>query len=253
MKMFTRFLGVAAVVVLAASQARAGLITNDTFSYADGDLQTVSGGIWSNFSGATPLNVTNINGNGWASMVSANAKDDQLIFGGPHSNDVLYAGFDLMVLTQNAGVGTYFSLFKDASTGNLFSRVYLTNDGTSVRIGIGNQSTFPTTFDGLLTLGSTNHIIVKWDETGASTATLWVNQTSEAATNMVAIDLAAIQHANIIAFGLRQGSGQQGTELVDNLLIGTTFADVVPEPSTVLLVGAGLMGLLAMRRRSRRS
>jgi len=121
------------VAIFAAAQARAAVLAGDTFTYADGDLQTVSAGVWSNFSGTTPLNVTNIAGNGWASMVSANSKDDQLIFGGTHTNDVLYAGFDLMVLTQNAGVGTYFSLFKDSSTGTLLSRVYLTNDGTSVR------------------------------------------------------------------------------------------------------------------------
>lgn len=251
MKMFTRFLGVAAVIVLAASQARAGLLASDTFTYADGDLQTVSAGVWSNFSGATPLNVTNINGNGWAMINTANAKDDQLIFGGTHTNDVLYAGFDLDVITQIAQTAPgYFALFKDSTTGDLFSRVYLTNVAGQVRIGIGNQSTLPTTYDGLLTLGATNHIVVRWDQTGTSTATLWVNPTLETDPSTTATDLAAIQHANIIAFGLRQGANQQGNELVDNLLVGTTFADVVvPEPSTIALVGASLFGLLALRRR----
>lgn len=44
-----------------------------------------------------------------------------------------------------------------------------------------------------------------------------------------------------------------GDFLVDNLLIGTTWADVtpVPEPSTLALAGLGMLGL-AFARRMRR-
>jgi hypothetical protein len=250
MKKLFKITGILAVAILAAAQAHAALLASDTFTYSDGDLTTVSGGTWTIFSGTTALNVTNIAGNGWASIATTRSEDEQLTFGGTHTNDVLYAGFDLRIDTQVASTGIgYFGLFKDSSTGNLFDRVVLTNDGASVRIGIENQNGVPPIFFGLLTLGATNHIVVRYDQTGTSVATLWVNPTLETDSSVSATDLAPVQHANIIAFGLRQGANQQGNELVDNLLVGTSFADVVPEPSTVALVGAGLLGLLTMRRR----
>jgi threonine dehydrogenase-like Zn-dependent dehydrogenase len=47
---------------------------------------------------------------------------------------------------------------------------------------------------------------------------------------------------------LRQAT-TEGTVNIDNLVIGDSFSAVVPEPSTVMLVGLGLVGLLAIRRR----
>ncbi|MCH7228950.1 PEP-CTERM sorting domain-containing protein [Haloferula sp. A504] len=41
-----------------------------------------------------------------------------------------------------------------------------------------------------------------------------------------------------------------GGELIDAIRVGTTFADVVPEPSTTLLGGLGLLALLRRRRSS---
>jgi hypothetical protein len=249
MKTFTKFACVVTVVTLAASQARAAILASDTFSYPDGDLTVVSGGTWTTFSGTNPLNVSN-----QQAFVTAGAgswQDDQIMIGGgPHSNDVLYASFDVTVtgLAASPG-GSYFALFKDVNAGDLFARVYVTNEVGAVRIGIGNQTTFPTTFDGLLTLGTTYKIVVRYDQTGTSTATLWVNPTMESDPNTVATDVAAIQHADIVAFGLRQSNATQAPLFVDNLLVGTSFADVIPEPSTILLLGVGLAGLAALRRR----
>ena len=54
---------------------------------------------------------------------------------------------------------------------------------------------------------------------------------------------------SIQAFALRQSNATQGQAFVDDLLVFTEFADCIPEPSSMVLVGAGLLGLLAMRRR----
>src|SRR5436309_4040631 len=119
MKTLVKLSSVVAVAIFAVVQAHATLLTNDTFTYANGDLNVVSGGIWSNFSGATALNVTNLNGNGLAFVTGVNSKDDQLRFDGSHQSDILFVSFD-WIPTATAGSvgGAYFSLFKDDSTFN---------------------------------------------------------------------------------------------------------------------------------------
>src|SRR5437899_12007261 len=123
MKTLVKLSSVVAVAIFAVVQAHATLITNDTFTYANGDLQTVSGGIWSNFSGTIALNVTNLNGNGLAFVTGVNSKDDQLIFDGTHHVDMLFASFD-WIPTATAGSvgGAYFSMFKDGTTFNFEAR-----------------------------------------------------------------------------------------------------------------------------------
>jgi len=45
---------------------------------------------------------------------------------------------------------------------------------------------------------------------------------------------------------LWQSNGAAG-KTIDNVLVGTTFADVVPEPATLVLLAGGLV--LGLRRR----
>src|SRR5437762_9072987 len=87
MKTLRIFLGCSvAAAIFAAAQAQAVILTNDTFSDADGALTYVSGGAWVGFSGTTPINVTN----GQAIITGANSQDAALTFGGTHTNDVLF-------------------------------------------------------------------------------------------------------------------------------------------------------------------
>src|SRR6266436_2300473 len=112
MKTLVKLSSIVAVAIFAAVQTQAGILANDSFSYPNGDLNIVSGHVWSNFSGTVALNVTNLSGNGLAVLTGANSKDDQLRFGGTHTNDVLFYGIDVDVtawpLTVN---GSYFALF----------------------------------------------------------------------------------------------------------------------------------------------
>jgi hypothetical protein len=102
-------------------------------------------------------------------------------------------------------------------------------------------------------LGTTYKVVIKLDSNvGANgSGTLWLNPTQETDPSVTATDKSYIDPWQ--DFALRQASTSQGAgvETVDNLLVGTTFADVVavPEPSTVVLVGAGLIGMLFLRRR----
>jgi PEP-CTERM motif len=245
MKTFTKFMCVVAVAIFAAAQARAAVLLSDNFnSYPDGGLAGNDG--WTIYSGTgTDPQVIS----GQVQINQANAPDDDVSFGDGHSNDVLYASFDVNFSALPSAGGTYFAEFKDATSFNLFCRVFATSpDASNVQLGIQNQSTGPAALNpAIFALGTTHTIVVKFDQTGVTMSTLWVDPVAEVG-GTVGSQAVGVPNANISAFGLRQ-SGGEGVLLFDNLLVGNTFADVIPEPSTVMLVGAGLVGLLALRRR----
>jgi hypothetical protein len=259
MKTLVKLSSIVAVAIFAATQAHASAITNDTFTYANGDLQTVSGGIWSNFSGTVNLNVTNLNGNGLAVVTGINSKDDQLIFDGTHHVDILFASFDWIPLTlAGSAGGAYFSLFKDSSTFNFEARTMVTNFAGAVRIGIANAASAASAagvayWPSTTALGTTNRVTVELNmqNGGVASCTLWLNASNITDPFITATDIPSITNISVIAWALRQSNGQQGGAQVDNLVIGTTPGDVglIPEPSTVMLVGIGLVGLMALRRR----
>jgi hypothetical protein len=250
MKAFTKFMCVVAVAIFAAVQARAAVVLSDDFSYPDGDLVVVSGGVWTNHSGTTPINVVSQE----AIVSGSNSQDDnRMLSGGPYgAGSVLYASFTVNFSIAPSAATTYFAHFKDSTTFNFFGRVFGTNDGGMVQMGIGNSSSgIANATSGYagspFAVGTTHTIVIRLDQTGAAAvSTIWVDPTLESDPSGTASDAAGI--IDVEAFALRQSTGE-GTVAVDNLLVGTSFADVIPEPSTVMLVGAGLVGLLAIRRR----
>jgi len=261
MNKFTKFLGLMAVVALAATQAQAALVGSETFPYADGDLTSGAGGVgsggnWTNFSGTTALNVSN----GVAVLTGTNSKDDGMILSSAGaSNGVMYAGFDVNFTSWPVGAGSYFAMFKDNTTANFRARVMVTNNPSGgVSIGIANSTANATNAPGVvflspaLTLGTTYRVVIRLDQSsGTDSSTIWINPALETDPSATATDPVASGPLQIpvTQFALRQSNATQGLNWVDNILVGTTFADVVPEPSTIALVGAGLFGLLAIRRR----
>lgn len=272
MKNLVRFVGILAVVILAAAQARASVYLSENFNgYADGALVGNTGSGWQGFSGtAGTLGVVS----GAATLTSSLSQDAGTNFDGgtAHISDAIYASFDVTLgalPTGNqsfGGNGTYFFMFKDSGTSNFRSRVWVTTNNAasgSFRIGIANGSAVLTNTDTPnpvfvgtdLSLGTTYKIAVKLDQTGAApVCTLWLNPTTESSANVIASDTFANTLLGVTSIALRQATATvgAGSERVDNILVGTTFADViaVPEPSTIMLLGVGLISLFALRRRS---
>jgi hypothetical protein len=105
-----------------------------------------------------------------------------------------------------------------------------------------------------LTLGTT-YLIVEEIDLDAKTANLWINPTPGAAAPTATASISGITATAVDDVGFK-AAASTGSFLVDNLLIGTTWADVtpaaVPEPSSILLAGAGI-GMMVMMIRRRRS
>ena len=109
----------------------------------------------------------------------------------------------------------------------------------------------------VLTLGTTYLIVEEIDLT-AQTANLWVDpdaSTFGGTAPTATATLSGITATAVDNVGFKAQSAAGGPYLVDNLLIGTTWADVTPvaapEPSTLALAGVGLLGLAARFRRAR--
>jgi hypothetical protein len=102
----------------------------------------------------------------------------------------------------------------------------------------------------VLTLGQTYFIVEMIDLT-AKTASLWVNPTIGASAPTATATLSGITATAVADVGFKAQAAAGGPYLVDNLLIGTLWTDVVvpvPEPSTFVLAGLGMLGLVLARR-----
>ncbi|HEX7652641.1 MAG TPA: immunoglobulin domain-containing protein, partial [Verrucomicrobiae bacterium] len=237
-------------LLLAAGHARAVVLFSDNFnSYADGALPlqpTVSSATWTNHSGTGGMVV-----NGGALYLGQNYQSDisTALAGQPYisnngnpatGTNVFYLSFtvNFQNLPTNSG-GFYFAHFKDGAS-NFKCRLYaLTNNAATgnFRLGIANaQGTAAATNLTDLSLGVTYTVVMRYftptNNFAPITSTLWINPTSESSTSITAADSTSLSQVNYVAFR-QPGGGTSGltaggaSMAIDNLIVGTSFADVV--------------------------
>lgn len=210
----------------AASLAQATPILNEPFDYPDGSLTTVSGGVWTNHSGtAGQVDVAS----GKVNLSQTESEDVSTgLPSGPYSGEnVLFASFVVSFSTLPAGTGGYFWHYRDTGTMNFRARVFAVPSGNAYRVGIANGGNTPVVIPSDLDLNTDVKLVVRI--INSTNSTLWINPTSESSSanradatdNTTAIPL----HSVCLRQSLSSGNGM-GVLTLDNLLIGTTFADV---------------------------
>ncbi len=268
--MNSRFLLLSAGALVAACSAQAQLL-NESFNYANGALETVSGGAWTIHSGSVALNV-----DGGKAIINQGDTTGLLadlnvpFVGGvtydpTTSSDSLYYGLTVNFSSLPNSAGSYFAHLKSSTTLNEFyGRLGASTEGAgagSFRLAISTEGwTAATTTESPtdLSLDIDYRVVVKYDMT-SDRATMWVNPVNEASTSVVSTDAPSYLAGSLVGqFALRQGTsvsntGFPGMLTVDDVLVGTTFAAVatpVPEPEEwAAIAGAGLIGFALWRRR----
>ncbi len=213
---------------------RADLVFRDGFTYPDGNLVGAPGSPWNAHSGAgsSPVAVNGgragiVGGSGSREDVSVTLPGQPYTSSGPVS--ALFAGFTVRVTALPNAAGSYFAHFNAAS--NMRCRIWTSTSNSapgSFRLGVGNgtganASTGQLTTDLVL---NTDYLIVVRYALSTGLSTIWLNPLAETDPGVTASDVPGTPLPNIVAFAIRQDAGM-GSVLVDNLVIGTSFADVV--------------------------
>jgi MYXO-CTERM domain-containing protein len=261
----------AVVIVVSPRAAQAALIAYDGFDYAEGQLRTNGGWVGSNTSTPRPTVVAGSLsypdlppsvGNS-VQLTNANGTADRLSTGTVTSGNKLY--YSLIVKTGtggNAG-GAFFAGFDTAASGTTFTpagALYTRIDpvdNTKQNIGIRAGAASDIAWSGPFTPGDTLFAVGGYTVGGGATLDLFNSPAaipvSEPGTHTAATIGTDPAVTSVVAFYLRQNTGEPSTIQVDELRIGTTWADVapVPEPASAGVVALGALAALARRRRRR--
>ena len=230
-------LALALTAPLAVAPASATILLSEGFSYANGNL--VPNGGWANYSGA----VTDIQiATGRAAGFGPNANDDHRLFAAQPATSTTYACFEVTIpAVAGAPKPIYFFELKDGGAANLVSRLYvvpitggwtfaISHSTTSATAGVTPWSATTLTYD------KRYYIVVNYNPV-AKSSTLWVNPVNEFSPSVTNSN-STIGALAVSGVGLRQsataatlpaspsyaGTADWGFS-VDNLGVGTTFAD----------------------------
>ncbi len=244
MKTFSAAMAAAMVLALASGAAQATVLVNETFTYPNGNL--VGQGGWAAHSGAGANSVQVTGGQAILNQGAGSREDVNKAFTAIGAGTTVFAAFDMTNTGGSANVA--FAHFL-TGTSTFRSRVFITPAtlGGDYTVGFSDNSTSTTaaTWASDLTFGATYRVVISYDfTTGASM--LWVNPVNIGSTNL---SIAGTASTAISAFAMRQATPSSGTstQTVDNLIVGTTFDEVIPTPGSLALLGVA--GVIASRRR----
>jgi hypothetical protein len=280
-----------------ATPSMATLLVYEGFDYADGNLNTLNGGIGFSNAWGPAVNPAGGVGAGIQNVESGRLRLVGNAAGGATIYRDLATEYGADGTTVWIGLSMIRTGLKDpvggapngglTSTGAsyvrplnfaLFDVTSTTAQSERLSFGEGTRTSGDTDTFGLLVGGSATNAATVWSNApvdvdnfavvridfGAAnvdTAWLWINPAfgSEPATGSAA----ATTTGNFTFDRVRPFAGNPNNQTIngvvtatlgaegyiDNFAVGTTFADVIPEPATGMLAGLSLAGLMARRRR----
>ena len=202
----------------------------EDFDYADGDLTTVSGGLWAVHSGDVPdIQVVN----GEAIVTAPGSQDDNRQIGmemGPTDTWYYAVRFTVTQSGDDLINNDYFIHFRPEGFG-FRARLATSapsdpaNFDFSFQVWASSMGDGLTDWDGDFSFGEEIIAVMRWEnETG--TATLWINPVDENSTNIVDDELPDAMEP-ITSIALRQDSTAGSVVTIPVLSVGDSFADVL--------------------------
>lgn len=217
----------ALAAVALAAPVSAAVLLDEPFSYSDGDIVVVSGGLWSVHSGSG-TNPQVISGELAVDGINA-APDVNRPHAAQAANATTYACLKVRVDGSPVSVGgNYFAHMRPSANPNNFrSRLFTTDfGGSDFTFGIASTSsgTTPTVPWGSgLTFGVVYTVVHSYNAaTGESK--LWVNPVTEASPSVSSTALAAAGES-IDQYAFRQSTSTV-VQYCDDLKVGQSFAEV---------------------------
>lgn len=243
-------LAIVTVLVGSSGAAFGGVLTSDNFNY-NGAL-TANG--WTAHSGAGNKVIMANGVFATLQQSGGSGEDINLGFGPLGAADTVYAAFDLMVVTADLsgldGNGLYLAHFMDAGFAfRARTGVVQAPGGGDFGLAINADNSnlgAGATWASDLTFDTWYRVVISWDA-GTGVSELWLNPTLE--TDPSISHTGSFTGDLMAGFALRQSNDYTGSQGIDNVIVGTTFGDVIPAPATFALLG---LGGLAMTRRRRR-
>jgi endonuclease/exonuclease/phosphatase family metal-dependent hydrolase len=217
-----------ATFLLSATLAGAALLLDDSFSYSDGPLVTVSGGVWVHHSGSAGEVMVS---SGRVFLNEANTEDvNAPLAGQPYpasgTTNVFYASFTVKFTSLPSGGGTYFAHFKNSSS-TFRARIWALTGGAALdRFRLGISSTDASAAGATNTMDlrlNTDYTVVTRLVNSNSVSTLWINPTAESDASISTSEGAST--FTVVSYAFRENAGE-GALNIDNLRVGTAFADV---------------------------
>lgn len=255
--------GALALMHINAGITMAAPLLDEPFQYSTGSL--VPNGGWTRFSGTEgqvdvvndgsltlPAPYPQRTDTGAINLTFSESEDVAVGFTGAAtvSSGSVYSGM-LVRMTAIPGTGgAYLAMFKpdSANTFDFYGRLWVKAiDASTYQFGISAASADSSSNPGVVpiyettarNLNETYHVVIKYEYVAGDSndvASIFINPTPgtpEPATPSATHTNSGVSDSTSIgSFALRQASGV-GTMLLDDLRVGTTFADVAPADASV--------------------